>query len=338
MSRMETASEAGGSDAGDLDVVGIDVGGTNIKVVGAATGEAVAGGENRLGRWRSFSCPTGASDPPGTVVERIAAAVGRMAGGKPAAVGLALPGNVDAGNGTALYVPALGEDWAGYAVADRLGERVGAPVVLVNDVHAMTVAEATLGAARGAADVLCVAVGTGVGGGLVLGGQPRTDVTGTGSIGHTTVEPDGPVCVCGNRGCVESYASGPAIAAYAGLPTAASVAAAAGRGEPAAVAAYALAGRYLGIAVANVVTMISPSHVVVGGGVAGAGDLLLDPLRAELRQRVRVASLVGTQVVSAGCGTEAGALGAALRATVRIRSQPASTACVPSVPSSLDRS
>lgn len=322
-----------------VDAVGVDVGGTNIKAVGLVAGGPATSGGDVPGRWRSFTCPTGASDPPGAVIDRIAAAVGCVADGQPAAIGVALPGNVDVRTGTALYVPALGDGWEGQAVGDRLEKLVGAPVVLVNDVHAMTVAEATIGAARGATDVLCVAVGTGVGGGLVLGGQPRTEVAGAGSIGHTTVEPAGPTCVCGNRGCVELYASGPAIAAQAGLPTAESVAAAAAQGEPAAVAAYARAGRYLGIAVANVVTMISPSHVVVGGGVGGAGDLLLDPLRSELRQRVRVAPLATTQVVPAGCGTRAGALGAALRAatsTAGVGSP--SGVSVPPAPRSPDRS
>lgn len=297
-------------------VVGVDIGGTNVKLVAARQAVPPAGlaGVDDLGPPRSAAFPTEASDPE-ALLGRISAGIARLTEAQPAAVGVALPGNVDRAAGTALYVPALGEPWAGYPVAKQLGALAGAPVVLLNDVHAMTLAEATVGAARGGEDVLCVAVGTGVGGGLVVGGRPHTGASGTaGAIGHTTVEPDGLRCVCGNRGCVEAYASGPAIAAQAGHTTSEAAAAAARRGEADAVEAFARAGRYLGIAVANVVTMLSPSKVVIGGGVGSAGDLLLHPLRTELRERVRVVSLSTTEVVPAACGTDAGALGAALAA------------------------
>lgn len=303
--------------------VGVDIGGTNIKAI-ATTG---AVGNADLERRRASRCPTRAPAPPEVVLDRVVDLVDQVGDGPVAALGVALPGNVAADTGTAVYVPALGDAWEGHAVGERLGERLGAPVIVLNDVHAMTLAESSLGAARGAQEALCVAVGTGVGGGLVLGGRLHTGPSGTaGAIGHTTVEPDGPACVCGNRGCLELYASGPAIARTSGHLTAAATVAAARHGDPAAIDALTSAGRYLGIAVANVATMVTPSHVVVGGGVGAAGDLLLWPLRAELQQRVRVASLDGTQVLPAACGDEAGALGAALAASgalIRRAAEPA---------------
>jgi glucokinase len=300
----------------DACVVGVDIGGTNIKIVSPV----VATSEDP-GPYVSSTLPTAASRPAGDVLDEVAAEVRKEIDDRLTAIGVALAGNVDARTGTALFAPALGESWTGYGVADHVAKATSVPVAVLNDVHAMTLAEASVGAGRGATDVLCVAVGTGVGGGLVLSGQVRTGVIGTGAIGHTTVEPSGLLCVCGNHGCVEVYASGPAIAAQAGQPTAQAAARAAGHGDPAAVEAFARAGRYLGIAVANVVTMVTPSVVVVGGGVSRAGDLLLDPLRAELVRRVRVASLTETRVVPAACGTEAGALGAAFQAVAVSRSR-----------------
>lgn len=300
-----------------VSVAGVDIGGTNIKAVGAAGTHDVDGG---LELGRSASRQTGALDPPDIVLDRVAAAVEQVSDGTPAVVGVALPGNVDAAAGTPLYVPALGADWEGHKVGERLGDLLGARVVLLNDVHAMTRAELTMGAAKGATDALCVAIGTGVGGGLVLGGQLHIGPSGTaGALGHTTVEPDGPVCVCGNQGCLEVYASGPAIARQSGRPTAAAAAAAAREGDRDALAAFTRAGRYLGSAIANVITMVTPSRVVVGGGVGAAGELLLEPLRTELRRRVRVVPLSGTRVLPAACGDEAGALGAALAALANPR-------------------
>ena len=159
------------------------------------------------------------------------------------------------------------------------------PVTLVNDVRALTLAELRLGAGRGARDLVCIALGTGVGGGVVIGGRLHLGLGHAGEIGHTTVDPDGPLCGCGNRGCLDRMASAESIAAAAGRASVAAAAAAARAGDPVAREAFERAGEYVGRVLAGAVVLLWPERVVVGGGVADAGELLLEPLRAELRRR-----------------------------------------------------
>jgi glucokinase len=157
------------------------------------------------------------------------------------------------------------------------------------------------------------AVGTGIGGGVVVGGRLLLHLNGTvGELGHQTVIPDGPPCGCGSRGCLEQLASGPAIARAAGMPTPEAVVEAARAGERDATEALARAGTYLGIGIANVVLALGPERIVVGGGVAAAGELLLEPARRELRRRVTMMPLERIAVVPAELGARAGAIGAAL--------------------------
>ena len=130
-----------------------------------------------------------------------------------------------------MLLPNLRGDWVGRAIAGPVGERLGVPVTLVNDVRALTLAELRLGAGRGASDLVCVALGTGVGGGVVIGGRLHLGLGHAGEIGHTTVDPDGPLCGCGNRGCLDRMASAESIAAAAGQPTVQAAADAARAGD-----------------------------------------------------------------------------------------------------------
>lgn len=258
------------------------------------------------------SCPTGAADGPDAVLERVAA-LGRAAVapfGEPAAAGLALPGHFEDGAGVLL--PNLLGDWVGRPIAGPVGDRLGLPVALVNDVRALTLAELRLGAGRGARHLVCIALGTGVGGGVVIDGRLHLGLGHAGEIGHTTVDPDGPLCGCGNRGCLDRMAGADAIAAAAGQPSVAAAALAARAGDERARAAFARAGEYVGRVLAGAVVLLWPERVVVGGGVADAGELLLEPLRAELRQRACVAPVDRIGVVAAELGAHAGAVGAAL--------------------------
>ena len=283
--------------------LGLDLGGTNIKCAVVADGPRVLATD---------TCANGAADGPDAVLARIAE-LGRATAapyGEPVTAGLALPGHFDAERGTGVLLPNLLGDWVGRPIAGPVGERLGLPVTLVNDVRALTLAELRVGAGRGARDLVCIALGTGVGGGVVIGGRLHLGRGHAGEIGHTTVDPDGPPCGCGNRGCLDRMAGADAIAAAAGQPSVTAAAEAAWAGDATARAAFAQAGEYVGRVLAGAVVLLWPERIVVGGGVADAGDLLLEPLRAELRLRAAVAPEV--PVARAELGPYAGAVGAAL--------------------------
>jgi glucokinase len=283
--------------------VGLDLGGTNIKA-------AVV--DSSLHVLATETVATRAADGEDAVLERVAS-LGRdvvAPFGEPSSAGLALPGHFDAQTGSGSLLPNLLGDWAGRPIAGPVGASLGVPVMLVNDVRALTLAELRLGAGRGAQDLVCIALGTGVGGGVVIGGRLHLGLGHAGEIGHTTVDPDGPLCGCGNRGCLDRMASAQSIAAAAGRADVAEAAEAARAGDPVALAAFSQAGEYVGRVLAGAVVLLWPERVVVGGGVADAGELLLEPLRLELRRRACVAPEI--PVVPAELGPVAGAVGAAL--------------------------
>ncbi|MFJ3637204.1 ROK family protein [Streptomyces sp. NPDC090112] len=250
--------------------------------------------------------------------------------------GIGSAGPVDTSRGTVSPVN-IGA-WRDFPVQERVAAELAArgadlPTVLAGDGVAMTAAEHWLGAARGHANALCMVVSTGVGGGLVLNGRLHPGPTGNaGHIGHMSVAFDGDPCVCGGRGCVESIASGTAIARWAreqgwtpvardGAPdgpdaTAAGVAAAAAQGDPVARAAYDRAGRALAAAIAATATLVETDIAVVGGGVAAAGDTLFGPIRAHLAQYATLGFVEELRVVPASLGTHAGLIGAAAAATM----------------------
>ena len=281
--------------------LGLDVGGTNIKRV-VLEGDHIAERDSQ---------PTGSEDGVVAVLERITA-LAREAGSVDS-IGIALPGLVD-GEGRGVLLPNLHGDWHGQPIAEPLSEALQRPVRLINDGHAFALAEARVGAARGADDVLCIVCGTGIGGGLLIGGRLHLGVENrAGEIGHQTVVEDGPLCGCGNRGCLEMLAGARAIAEAARQPSFDDVVAAARHGDAQAVEALRRAGAYIGIAVANVTIFLTPQRIVVGGGVAEAGELLLGPLRVEVEKRAGgVAPLHAIEIVPATLGTDAGAVGAAL--------------------------
>ena len=284
--------------------LGLDLGGTNIKRV-VLDGDVIVERDSE---------PTRSDEGVGAVLNRLAA-LAREAG-PVASVGVALPGLFDT-EGRAVLLPNLHGDWVGRPIADPLADALGRPVRLINDGHAFALAEGRIGAARGAEDVLCIVCGTGIGGGLVIGGRLHLGVEDrAGEVGHHTVVEDGPLCGCGNHGCLETLAGARAIAAAAQQPSFDDVVAAARRGDERARDAIRRAAAYMGIAIANLTIFITPGRVVVGGGVAEAGELLLDPLRAEVERRAgRVAPLHAIEIVAATLGADAGAVGAALAAS-----------------------
>ena len=280
--------------------VGLDVGGTNIKRV-VLEDEIVVDRESE---------PTRSEDGPAAVLDRLVA-LAREADA--AEVGVAFPGLFDA-EGRGLLFPNLDGDWKGRPIREPLSRGLGLPVALVNDGHAFALAEARVGAAGGAPNVICIVCGTGIGGGLVVGGRLHLGVDDrAGEVGHHTVVLDGPPCNCGNHGCLELYAGSRAIARAAGRPSFDATVAAARTGDDQAVAAITRAGELIGVAIANLTIFVAPERVVVGGGVAEAGELLFDPLRAELQRRAaNVAPLEHIELVRATLGPDAGAIGAAL--------------------------
>lgn len=246
--------------------------------------------------------------------------------------GIGSAGPVDASRGTVSPVN-IGA-WRGFPVQARVQAELAAhgaelPTVLAGDGVAMTAAEHWLGAARGHANALCMVVSTGVGGGLILNNQLHPGPTGNaGHIGHISVAFDGEPCVCGGHGCVESIASGTAIARWAleqgwtpaGDASAAGVAASAQAGDPVALAAFDRAGRALAAAIAAAATLVETDIAVIGGGVAASGDTLFEPIRRHLASYATLSFVADLQVVPAALGTHAGLIGAAAAATMLLPS------------------
>jgi glucokinase len=289
--------------------LGLDLGVTNIKW-------AVV--EHDAGTWRTLGrgqVATPSADGPEAVVARLstlgAEAIARCPG--VSSVGIGVPGLYDPATGSTRFLVNMPGDWAGRPVASPVEAALGWPVALINDARAFGLAELRLGAGRGARSIVGLTLGTGVGGVIAVDGRVHLGHDGTaGEVGHQTIDPDGPPCGCGNHGCLEAFARADRIAAACGAPTVEAAVAAAHAGDERALAGLAEVGRYLGIGIGNMIVVISPDRVIIGGGIAAAGDLLLGPIREELRRRVRTTPLDEVEIVTAELGTWAGAIGAAV--------------------------
>ncbi|MEA2725072.1 MAG: glucokinase [Gemmatimonadales bacterium] len=320
-----------------MTFIGIDLGGTKIAAAALDTGTG-----ELLGR---TVIATEAHEGPPAVLRRLAQVVERVcaeAGLRRStigAIGVGVPGVTDIAGGRTIFLPNLPTTWPDIPVAATLSEATGCPVALINDARAFILAEAIWGAGRGAQNVVGLTIGTGIGGGIVVDGQLYLGIDGTaGEIGHQTVDVDGPPCGCGNRGCLESFASGPAITAMGvkavlqGMTTEIgalveqdlnritpeTIMRAAERGDLVAREILARAGAYLGTGVANLATILSPNRVIIGGGVARLGHWLLDPVRETLRRRCFAVPVERIEVVPAALGNDAGIIGAAVWASQHI--------------------
>ena len=286
-----------------MAVLGLDLGASKLLARGVDAGGAVVFRDRRAtGRGLG---PDAALAMIDDVVARARAALGRID-----AIGIGFPGLVDHGAGVARSSVML-DGWRDHPLAAAIADRAGAPCAVDNDVNAAAVHEQ---AARGARDLLLVAVGTGIGGALVLDGQLRRGHGGlAGEIGHVSIDRDGPRCDCGRRGCVNRYASGTAIELAAGLPPGSLVEAAA-RGEPALVEAVEIAADALGAAIGSALNLVDVPLVVLGGGVAGLGDRFVAAVAARARRECFAEIGGACRFETARGGPEAAALGAAMLA------------------------
>lgn len=294
--------------------LGLDLGATNVKW--SVVEHAGAG-------WRALDrgqVRTPAGGPDAVVAGLVE--VGRTAIDRwptVASLGIGVPGLYDAETGAARFLPNLPGDWNGQPIAVPVGGALGLPASLINDARAFGLAELRLGAGRGCMTMVGLTLGSGVGGVVVVDGHVYFGHDGTGGeIGHQTIEAEGPACTCGNRGCLEALTRAERIAAACGTETAEEAVEAARRGNRRARSGLAQVGRYLGIGIANMIVVLTPDRVVLGGGVAAAGDLLLDPVREEVRRRVHVTDLDCVEIVTAELGTWAGAIGAAVHGAERM--------------------
>jgi glucokinase len=306
-------------------VVGIDVGGTNVVV-----GTVAEDGSEVLGL---VSEPTLSEQGADAVVDRIVRltrASMAEAGKKIAGIGIGSPGPLNTETGVVLLTPNLG--WTNMPLRDRLGTALGLPATLDNDANCAIFGEWWRGAAQGASYVVGLTIGTGIGGGIVLDGQiyhGASDIAG--EIGHTTIDLTGRRCKCGNYGCLEAYASGPAIAARAvegiasgvetSLPqyvkgdlariTAQVVYEAAHDGDAFALETVRETAKLLGAGVANLINIFNPEVVVICGGVTLAGDKLFTPLAGEVKRRAFKPAWEACRIVPGALTGTAGVYGAA---------------------------
>ena len=297
--------------------LGVDLGGTNIKyavieIDGTSIKEVL-----------KDQISTEAKNGPDHVTDRMATLIKKIDGELPiVGVAVAVPGIFNHDTGEILLFPNLPGAWENYPFTKKLREATGKSIALINDARAFCLAESTLGAGRGHRYVACIVMGTGVGGGLVIDGKVHEGATrGAGEIAHQVVAPDGPVCGCGTRGCVEALTSSAAISAMAETKTPEEAYERAKAGDEKAIAAFRSAGKWLGIALANVNAVFSPEVFIVGGGVAQAGDLVLDFIRAELHERNHLWPNSAFKVVPAQLSFFAGATGAALKAAAAAGTQ-----------------
>lgn len=305
-------------------VLAVDLGGTHIRV-------AVVDNAGRLSHRRAIS--TNADAGHGDVISRMADLINQTANdagvGKSAPVGVASPGPLNPRDGTVLYTPNL-PGWRDVPLVAMLESGVGRPVLLANDGNCAALGEMRYGSARGIDDLVYLALGTGVGGGIVSGGALVDGARGLGAeVGHVTVAMDGPRCTCGSVGCLEAFVSGWAIKRDAeavattgdgdllrrmageGELHAGIVKDAAEQGDPAALMILDRAGRALGAAMGTLTNIFNPQMIVIGGGVAALGEYLLGPARGAMRSHSFIDMRADVRVTYSSLGNDTGIYGAA---------------------------
>jgi predicted NBD/HSP70 family sugar kinase len=230
-------------------------------------------------------------------------------------VGMGLPAPIDRATG-AVQAASILPGWVGVDAAAEAASRLGLPVQVENDANLGALAELAWGAAKGKSEVAYIKVATGIGAGLISGGRLQHGVGGTaGEIGHTVIDGGGPVCRCGNRGCLETLASTRSIAELLTTSRAEEISSRrvlelCAAGDAAAQRLVGDAGRSIGVAVANLCNLLNPECVIVGGDLSAAGDTLLDPLRETVRRNAIPSAVEDLEIVAGVLGERAELLGA----------------------------
>ena len=313
-------------------IVGVDLGGTKIFAGALSADGSQTHGMRSIATQAELGAE-GVVDRINSLIEGVMIDTMNETGAKRsdfAGIGIGAPGPLDRAKGIVVVAPNLG--WKDFPLSERIHSRLGLPVTLDNDANCATVGEWWLGAARGGRNVVGITIGTGIGGGLIINGElyhGTSDVAG--EIGHTTIDVNGRHCKCGNYGCLEAYASGPAIATRARealvredsasmIPsmvdgqadriTAEVVYDAAKKGDGLANEIVRDTARYLGAGIATLLNVINPDTVVIAGGVTRAGEALLGPLRAEVRRRAFNPAVKACKIVPAELPGTAGVVGA----------------------------
>lgn len=311
----------------DEAAVGIDLGGTNVRM-----GVVLRSGEMKASARMRTDVHEGVDKVINRMVSCVEALRKKTAGKvRLAGVGIGVPGIISLPEGVVRFSPNL-PGWVDIPLRRMLEDRTGIRVKVENDANAYALGEARFGSGKGASSLVCITLGTGVGGGIILGGDLVRGADGmAGEVGHITVRPNGIKCNCGNRGCVERYSSASAVAvrtaealrrgvesslseAFEADPssiTAHVVHEAALGGDRLARRMFRDAGRCLGILAADLINLLNVERILVGGGMAGAWELLSGPMRDEIKKRAFDIPAARCSILKGSLGDDAAVLGAA---------------------------
>lgn len=283
----------------------VDIGGTKIAVgVVSETGHVLA-------RLDTPTDPAGEAAQAAAQMQAMLSQCVAQAGGRLRGIGIGCTGPVDPLTGELGRIEFMPR-WEGFNLAQGLSDPFGVTVAMENDADAAALGEAAWGAGQGASRFIYITVSTGIGGGVVLDGHLYRGVEGAHpEMGHHVIDPSGPKCFCGAHGCWESLASGPALAKRSGYATAREACEAAVRGDPAAQAAVREVGRYLGLGLANLVTLFTPDVIALGGGVMQSRELFWDAIQETIRETCGLVPYEKTRLVPAALGNDTGLVGAA---------------------------
>ncbi len=308
--------------------IGIDVGGTNVKI-------ALVDSNGKIGY--SNTIPTRAEMGYEYTINNMKQAIKdlmtetKLSAKDIEGIGFGLPGQVDFKSGIVRLITNI-PGWVEIPLAKMIEDEFHIPTRIDNDVRCAALGELNFGAGKGCQNLICITVGTGIGSGLIINGKlVRGASNAAGEIGHIKLQMhDGPICGCGDTGCLEAFASGPAIVAMAeeyilgGKSTKYRemangnditpfiVAEAAKAGDAVAKRIFTRMGEYIGIGMASVVNLLNPEKIIIGGGVADAGDILLNPLKETIKNRAMKIAGETVEVVPAQLGNTAGVIGASL--------------------------
>lgn len=310
--------------------IGIDVGGTNVKI-------ALVDDNGKI--IYSNSVPTYAKMGYEYTVNNIKQAIRDLmketntTTSDIEGIGFDFPGQVDCKTGVVKLAPNI-PGWVNVPIAQMIEDEFHIPTRIDNDVRCAALGELKFGAGKGCENFICITVGTGIGSGIVINGKVvRGATNAAGELGHIKLQMNGgPICGCGDTGCLEAFASGPAIVAMAqeyikggkstkfremaaaegGEITPYMVAKAAEEGDPVAKRIFEIVGEYIGIGLTSVINLLNPEKVIIGGGVAESGELLLAPIRKTIKERAMVVAGNAVEIVPAQLGNSAGVIGASM--------------------------